>query len=748
MNAPAPVPGATTHHTAATLAAVLGLNKRSVLMRLKAVTPAAVKRTRGGNAAAWSIEQLPEEWRAEIARRIRAGELRGHVVQILQPDGSEQTRITFDEIAERILEDATAAARPESRPASKPTAGALNELAGIKQVIESLRDSRNPSPEGLACLWMECGKFWEAAEQAGRQMKRVRRKLVEFLFAAMPTLAKNPESMRKLVGRKIKQWKVGDRRPDSVMDQRARNSGRAPAVTWTEEEEKHLIAQSVLAGGDVAKGIRRAIKMGVISRCLADALSQGRKGYVLPRLRGKILPIVRELHKEHSGSRKDRLDGPYVHGDWWSKEHPYHAGDQYVFDDLTGNVYFWVEDDGRPRLLLGQFLAGCDGRSLRLFPGAVVPSNVYNQLACRTAMNGMVQQFGIPRVGFILENGLWKTGQLIKGQSVNSLKHLARDLPEFTSALGNLGIRIRHTEPGNPRGKIIERVFGLIQPRLESLKGYAGRLQLLDIPETTRKAVAEVNSGRAHPSKYFLSFEQMIGEYRAICEEYNAERQEGEILRGMSPDQGWVNLQNPDEPLGRLDPKLSHCFAHEKFVVRVRKYQLRIPISGHYYYRAEEIWKLNDTEVCAWFDPLRPESVIITDLNGENPVVADRISKVPKYVPGENHLLAKERAKCRSITKHRKATLVSLNNELSIPYRGHLVDEQTVAKVRQGEEFSRIQKESAAAKQQSKKVNAGRARIGLPPTRSGFLTDEQAEATARLARDLQQHRQGRERMES
>ncbi|MBI1176500.1 hypothetical protein GC207_03580 [bacterium] len=455
-------------------------------------------------------------------------------------------------------------------------------------------------------------------------------------------------------------------------------------------------------------------------------------------------PIVKALHKEHAGSRKDRLKRGYVHRDWWSTEHPFFAGDEYVFDDLTGNVYFWIEDEhGAWQLLLGQFIAGCDARSLRIYPGAVVPSNVYHQLACRTAMNGMVQQLGIPK-RFRLENGIWKTGQLIKGQSINSKKFLASDLPEFKSALSNLGIEIHHTEPGNPRGKIIERVFGLIQPKLERLKGYAGRLQMLDMPETTRRAVKEVNARRAHPSKYFLSFQQMLAEYQNICEEYNAERQEGKILRGMSPNQAWVQLQNPDEPMSRLAPELRYLFAHERFSVPVKRDEFKLPISGEYFYQMEEIWKLNGERVLAWFDPMRPESVIVTDLDGENPTVAERVVKAPAWTDGRNEKLATARQKLSAINRHRRAALVDLKTELSIPYRGHVADEETVAKVRQGEEFNRLREQSAGKVKKRRKINGHRASIGLPPVDTDRVTDEQEEAAARLARAMDEHRRRKE----
>jgi hypothetical protein len=621
MNAIAPVPGAPTHHTAATLAAMLGLTKRAVQLRLKAAPPAGEKPTRGGNASAWSMDQLPEEWRAEIARRIRAGELRGHVVQILQPDGSEQTRISFDEIAERIMEDATAAARPETRPASKPTAGALNELAGIADTLRDFGDKANPSAAELSLLWHKCGEHWDAAEAAGRKLKKVRRRMVDFLFDAVPGIARNRESLRKILERKLALWRAGGRIPAACEDQRHTKSGRK-GVALPQEDLDKIEGHAVLfCGGRVAQAFRELKRKGELSETVLSGFiaNPSRKSYVPRRITQAVSPNVALLDDIHHGPRRAKLNGAHIDRDWSNV----FAMDWFQGDDLTAPVYYY-EPDGRGwfNLLRGQVLVMIDLRSLCIVSYVLISAAQYNALAIRSLITRTCDEHGLPLRGFYFEQGIWKSSKILTGSKAPFSNG------EVEKGLRDLGLEFKHAKL--PRAKPVERVLGAIQNWMERCPGYAGRDERHDNYERFERLKKDVASRKVDPRECLFSTDEWNEHLASICDDYNKEPQEGKMLNGMSPEEAFEKLRRADNPPIRLGPQVRYLLAHHRRPIRVTRNGIRLEFGRHtFIYRNEETGRLIGRQVLAFFDPENPDMITVTDLARRNPFAVERVESVP-----------------------------------------------------------------------------------------------------------------------
>src|SRR5260370_23667917 len=114
---------------------------------------------------------------------------------------------------------------------------------------------------------------------------------------------------------------------------------------------------------------------------------------------------------------------------------------------------------------------------------------------------------------------MWRNARLLQGRRDEIKWH------ETEMGLRGLGLRFRQAKL--PRGKVIERVFGLLQNYLESEPGYAGRDERHDKFERVQEQISLVRKRKAHPSNFFLAEAEYLERLSVIIDRYNNERQEG-----------------------------------------------------------------------------------------------------------------------------------------------------------------------------------------------------------------------------
>jgi hypothetical protein len=145
--------------------------------------------------------------------------------------------------------------------------------------------------------------------------------------------------------------------------------------------------------------------------------------------------------------------------------------------------------------------------------------------------------FGLPAEGFVLEGGHWQSN-VIRGVRTGL------DADIRIGGLESLGLR--NVRSFDPRSKIIETQFNTFQRFMDRMPGWAGRDQRTQIGEAIKKRMAllRVKNPEHHPREWFPHVSQLADQVKLAMENQNHERQDGKLLRGLSPLELWAE-HNP-----------------------------------------------------------------------------------------------------------------------------------------------------------------------------------------------------------
>ncbi|HWX17666.1 MAG TPA: hypothetical protein VNY07_13865, partial [Chthoniobacterales bacterium] len=539
--------------TAGQIATVLQRPKRSVLESLKHTSPTGTKVVFGNEARAWSKDVLPENilvaldeaaarrkttidallaspspfWqpryplsqlcekaigRASMLKRALAPALvRMNDVDLKSGEfeqfGVEQYRQTFghristrhwrrlfrrtlnrDGGAENwgrleIYLDEWPARKPELR---KRILYAPTALRPLQELISSFANPAEPTELEKDCLWIYAFERYEREAERTAKPRVVKRTTLKFLFENASFLGKSEKGIKLQFERKLKRWIVGGRTPAAIADARRKNPGR-PAPKFSEEEEHALIAKSLRSGGGLAQAWRESREKGLLGTRVSQHYTStpARKSYVPGRIRKLITNKVKMLRDHHRGPRQAKLNGAYINRD----PSTFHAGDSFQADDCTLPNYYYTESDEGFQLVRGQFLAMCDVRTTFILGYVLIPQRNYTAHHIRNLTTIVADTYGLPRRGFYYENGMWRTARLLHGRR--------DEINWFQTEMGLRGLGLQFCHAKLPRGKVIERVFGLLQNHLESVPGYAGRDERHDKFERVQEQLSLVRRGKA-----------------------------------------------------------------------------------------------------------------------------------------------------------------------------------------------------------------------------------------------------------
>jgi hypothetical protein len=402
-------------------------------------------------------------------------------------------------------------------------------------------------------------------------------------------------------------------------------------------------------------------------------------------------------------------------------------------DDFTMPVYFYAPDgNGWFTLTRGQVLIFMDARSWKILAWSLQPERNYNSLVIRTLMNRVCASWGLPAAWYF-EQGIWKNALLVKGEAPAGWE-AALSWPDAKVGWEKLGVRFVHAH--RARSKPVERVGGMLQNLMEGTRGYCGRDERRDCPEVTKSAKEDAEACRvAHPSELFLSFNEWETELGAIIDRYNATCQEGDTLRGMSPDEAFEACWPKDNPPARLDANCWHLVAHYVKPVPVTTNGITFRIGAQkYVYRNERTGQDRGKTVLAWFDPECPASICVTDMNRRNPYLVERARPVDFLAAADDPVFKAEIAKAQAHSAYPKARFHVLKAKFAPNFRRNIVDTataETAAAMREQRE-----KSSATERQQSAQITKARAaygRLGMAMPARDRLRPEQAEAASRLS---------------
>ena len=508
----------------------------------------------------------------------------------------------------------------------------------------------------------------------GETSKRAARRLRDFLSRKAAFLAPSRNALRMAFDRKLERWIEGERDPAALQDRRKDNG---EDFNFPEDDRDRLIHRAVFNyWGDIAPAWRDLIADGFSETVRGRYAGKShRKSRVPASIMDSIAPEVEILTVMHQGRRAfDAIKGHVT------RNYDGIASLQCLSaDDFTLNSYFYVPDGkGWYRLIRGQTILFIDFRSLRILGWALEPRESYSSLTIRSLCTHIFSEFGLPEVLYF-ERGIWKNAALLKGKKDPfTFAQISQGLREF-------GIDFKHAI--RPRTKAIERVGGMFQDIAEAEPGYCGRDERHDRPEALTKQMAEVNTRKSHPAKYFYSYEQWNKRLGEIAAQYNATPQEGHILAGLSPEQAFEAFIDRANPPNQFPAGLRYLLAHDKRPARVTLNGVNIQVGKQKFnYRGAEIAHLVGRDVLSWFDPENPEFLVVTDMNRQNPICVARSQEVgalESLTGGEQ--LGTELARIEDQASYIKTRFNVLKTKFPLPARELLKNAASDEAVRLGQ---------------------------------------------------------------
>ncbi len=422
---------------------------------------------------------------------------------------------------------------------------------------------------------------------------------------------------------------------DGLVEQKRGRSGSKPFARDLDEETiLRYRAASVEhgAGGrlNIARGYRNLVADPTVNGAARKWLhgANASKSYVPPSVRDALR--VSELGTKliQIGPKAMKLDGPYTACTYENVP----AGHSFTADDMTANAYVWVEWPNEAGFLLirPQILAAMDIGTMRwLNVRAIIrPKGQYNKDDVWGLLGDVMDHYGVFKQA-VLEGGTWQSNVVI------GTKTGLDDNARF-GGLRALGTKVIHTR--TPRGKIIETAFNQLQYAADTCRGFCGRNEREDCPETVKHQLYQVTAGHAHPREFFLNLKEYTDHLTKVMDNLNHERNDGKILRGRCPNDKWAE----DAPqLQAIPDKAKWMYRASYRVLAVTQNGVRVTVGSgkyqtHYTYSNPALEIQRGRRVVVFWNDYDPDTdaVIYTIKDGRQYkliCVASRVRELPKF---------------------------------------------------------------------------------------------------------------------
>jgi hypothetical protein len=504
----------------------------------------------------------------------------------------------------------------------------------------ALIDRTSPTVTERAFCWRKIVASFLTRVDAGQSAKTVKRALCEFVHSELPALAGSVAAVRRNFERKLNVATQSG--SEAIIDRRTENSGPRRNLEHFRDDIQKLARQARHETGARISQAYRELHEGTTAngeRFSAEFRESFRfdvrraKSDVPTAIRAAVRPVLEATNAIHRGPKAARLSGPSYRRDWSND----FAGDSYSADDFTLNNPFieWDENGEyafgglRFNLTRGQTLIFCDERSLRIHGYYMTPRPNYGASTICAAINRicMDETIGLPFRRFLFERGAWKARAVKSSVDWSRIDEVFSQEGVAFQSRGNIPGLPSIVHATTPKAKIIERIGGAVQNLMEGAPGYVGRNQRLDGPERTAKAIAQLRrldqrcKPEVDPQKSFLTKEQFCAELENAVRRFNAEPQNGKILAGLSPEEGWKEFHRKDGPPHRVLPEsLRYLLATEIAEVTVKEEGVVLPRRGQptrYYCGHLRLGELIGEKVRVRFNPETPEMVTVCHLRSD-----------------------------------------------------------------------------------------------------------------------------------
>lgn len=609
-------------------------------------------------------------------------------------------------------------------PAAAPAdAAAVFNAVRLEQAILAIKDPGRPTRKEVEGIWRGAMFDADAIVKEGRTETFAQEIVLAVLRRAGLPLSKNfGEALRVQYCRKRARWHKGGGVPSAIADQRpTANKGRGwqpPAGDLEQLRSYYKNAHSL----DVAWQMARQNKV-----LTPETMSRFKADEQVPK-------PFREALKTDLVLIDDRRIGPRdakLNGGWIERDHSgYEPGDWWQGDDLTPPIYFWDESQAPYFFTRGQLLVMIDCRTTFILGWVLLSARSYNARAIRSLITRCHDEHGLPRKGFYFERGVWACARILKGK----LGQTMVGFDETETGLREFGLHFEHAN--TPRAKVIERVFGLLQNRMEHLPGYCGRDERRDCPERTKRQIQDVVSGRVHPSEHFMHKEEWAAEIERIVVDHNSKLQghRAKLIPGESPATAYGERCTDD--IVWLPIEARYLLANHRLPRTVQRNGLRLPPGlGGGLYRGEATGSIIGREVLAWVDPDNLETITITNLDRENPRLVARADPLPAFCDNPADI----QAAMNQLAAHNRygANLYRIVSSGPKPpgFRRVVVDRQTTAvgaeMQRQAQEM-KDRTETVNRLQRMARTEAAKLGVAIPAGRDPTEIEDQADALRKL----------------
>ena len=602
---------------------------------------------------------------------------------------------------------------PEN-PKRRPADGAKeqqDDFAHLGAYLDGVNVAA-PTITDRSWAWTAMCEEFQTLLEAGENPRAARRRLISHVFAHASWLSGNKQSLAKCFDEKWNRYCAGER---FLADRRPTGSGNHRELPLTEDDEKMLIARGLTHGGGLTAAWRNSLSQGDLSAAVTALFitNPASKSYVPARVRALVSPKINMLQDIHHGPRQAKLKGAHITRDW-SNVSP---GDWYQADDTTLCIYYWEEDaTGEPRVLRGQFLPMADCRTARVLSYALISERTYTAKSVRGLILSTHDTYGLPRVGFHFENGIWRSSKLIKGVQRPA------DFVETGETEQGLRewVRFMHAEPGNARSKVIEGIIGQLQNRMEDQPGYVGRNEQIEKFERVQTQLRAITAGRLHPSKILLHRDEWCNRLTEVCDAYNNEGQEGR-LKGQSPREAWESLFDTSRPLVKLTAETRYLLANHRRPLKVTKNGVCVQLGKErHWFRNQETGRLIGRIVQGYFDPEDLSSVFIKINSADRVAVVvpaaasiPAMSATPEQMTAAKASVAAHNQPARTLYRAIKPYFT--DNGPS-PFRQVVADSATIEAGREiQEQKDALKKQQQSDDQQRRQLSRYDRRIGPMP---------------------------------
>lgn len=557
-----------------------------------------------------ALEKLGRiDWHREFGSNISSRHWRRIFERTLYRDAGHNE---FDRL-DIYFDDQPRLARVTGQENKGPSLEVLNDA------VNAIESPASPSRQEIDYLWVKACDQIHALIEEGSTERHARATVLDRLLA-LGYMGKTEVGITKALSRKWKAYQAGH---DPVDRRTVRcavgASGVAPSAipehgTLSENDLSLLTAKALERGGRLAQAWRETYQAGEFSQLVYTryAANPANKSEVPKSVKRIVSPMVRRLMVFHRSPRDHEIKGAR-----YSRHlKDVFAGEVFQGDDTTPPVYFW-EPWNCPRgfrIIQGQFLIMIDFRSQMVLSFLLHSDRGYNSRGIRTLILKTHDEFGLPKQ-FYFERGIWKDSKILTGDKEAGTIERGDTLGFNQTELGlrEFGIKFSHAK--YPTGKLVEGVFRLVQTHMERLPGYTSRDPIHARNERVEKQKREAESGKVHPSKYFLSKEEIVEQYAQILNLYNQEVQQGKHLNGISPLDAWNSHMLPSGTI-QLGGSARYLLAHHKLAMKVQRsgIKLRQSLGGGNYCNADTGRYVGE-KVLVWVNPDSDDYIAFTSLD-------------------------------------------------------------------------------------------------------------------------------------